>query len=130
MTPPDPHPEWFAAFWAAYWRKRDKGHAEKAFWRICTSQEMLDRILAAIAQQTPEMLRRPKDRVPYPATWLNGKCWEDVGFSQDSHISQRVINCEKCADTGVVFTGRTGSVLRRCTCVVGLLPGELVGVSA
>ena len=47
--------EWFDAFWQAYWRKRDKGHALKAFKRECESEETFLAIMKAIEVQGPEM---------------------------------------------------------------------------
>ena len=76
---PDPVPDRFARFWDAYPKKRDKGHAEKAFKALKVSEAMLDLMLAAIAAQR-QSLDWKKERgqfIPLPATWLHGKRWDD-----------------------------------------------------
>jgi hypothetical protein len=63
----------FVRFWKAYPRKQDKGHAERAFDRAIKDTDP-ERIIAAC-----ENYRWPEDRqfIPMPATWLNGRRWED-----------------------------------------------------
>jgi len=64
---------WFSRFWKAYPRKQDKGHAEKAFDRACKTADP-EAVIAAC-----EKYRWPEDKqfIPLPATWLNGRRWED-----------------------------------------------------
>ena len=69
----------FDAFWRAYPRKQDKGHAEKAFASACKSTPP-EQIIAGVerAQWSPN----PK-YIPLPATWLNGKRWLDEVDTRD-----------------------------------------------
>lgn len=66
----------FDCFWQAYPRKVGKVKAEAAFYKITTPVSVL---LAAIEQQK-KSAQWQKDNgqfIPHPATWLNGKRWED-----------------------------------------------------
>lgn len=72
----------FALFWDAYPVKKSKGHAEKAFAKLKPTAELVATMLTAITKQTAERKARTQagEFVPewkYPATWINGRCWED-----------------------------------------------------
>jgi hypothetical protein len=69
--------EWFAIFYSRYWRKKSKGAALRAFVRHVRNQERFDQVMKAVADQTPEMLRRDESKRPYPASWLNAEGWLD-----------------------------------------------------
>lgn len=66
--------ETFTRFWAAYPRKKSKQKARTAFDKATRSTNPETIITAAglLAASHPD----PK-YTPYPATWLNGGCWED-----------------------------------------------------
>ena len=71
--------EKFAEFYAAYPRKQKPGDAEKAWGKI-KSVELADQIIAHIAKRRTEddqWLRDGGKYIPYPATFLNAKGWED-----------------------------------------------------
>lgn len=70
---------WFDQFWTAYPKKRSKGGAEKAWKKLKPDAELLDRILKAIAvAKTRDDWRKNGGQfIPYPATWLNARGWED-----------------------------------------------------
>lgn len=82
----------FAQFWDAFPVKKDKGHAMKAFKKVA---EFLPQMLEAIERQEEEREARASARLfvaewKYPATWLNGRCWEDeVAVPQTPPQSQR-----------------------------------------
>ena len=69
----------FAQFWAAYPKRKDKEKAQKAFAKINPSQELLQVMLTAIekSKSTDDWKKDNGQYIPYPATWLNGKRWED-----------------------------------------------------
>lgn len=74
-----PTPKDFVVFYAAYPRHQGKGAAEKAWAKVCKNGPSLRTILEAIEVQK-ESADWQKDGgkfIPYPATWLNGKRWED-----------------------------------------------------
>jgi len=69
----------FDAFWQAYPKKKSKGRAEKAFAKINPDEQFLATMLAAIeqAKKSGDWLKEDGKYIPYPATWLNAKGWED-----------------------------------------------------
>ena len=69
----------FEQFWQAYPKKTAKVAAEKAFKRVQPDQPLLEKILAALERFTksPDWQKDEGKFVPYPATWLNGRRWED-----------------------------------------------------
>ena len=78
-TPPPPLTNQnFDTFWSAYPRKTAKAGAEKA-WKKVGADALIDRILAALAVQSKSDAWRTDGGqfIPHPATWLNGKRWED-----------------------------------------------------
>lgn len=73
------NPDGFAAFWSAYPKKKSKGDAEKAWKRIKPDAELrerIDRSLEAM-KASADWLKDGGQYIPYPATWLNAKGWED-----------------------------------------------------
>jgi hypothetical protein len=69
----------FDMFWNAYPKKKSKGQAEKVFARIKPDDQLLAVILAAIEQasKSDDWLKDSGTFIPYPATWLNARGWED-----------------------------------------------------
>lgn len=69
----------FAQFWSAYPKKRSKGQAEKAWSSLKPNEQLIADILEAIQRaKTSEQWRREGGAyIPYPATWLRAKGWED-----------------------------------------------------
>ena len=69
----------FDQFWAAYPKKTAKPDAIKAYGKIKPDEALLARILSAIQKQkqTAQWQEDGGRFVPYPATWLNGRRWED-----------------------------------------------------
>ncbi len=66
----------FASFYAAYPRKKARPDAFKA-WRSERCEESAAAVMIGLAAHMSELLSRPPDRVPYPASWLRGREWED-----------------------------------------------------
>lgn len=71
--------ELFARFWSAYPRKTAKQAALKAFQKLAPDEALLADMLSALDwQRTSDDWQREGGKfVPYPATWLNGRRWED-----------------------------------------------------
>ncbi|MGX5660012.1 replication protein [Castellaniella ginsengisoli] len=69
----------FAQFWAAYPKKKSKVQAEKAFSKINPSEQLLGAMLASIgrAKTSEDWTKSDGQFIPYPATWLNQRRWED-----------------------------------------------------
>ena len=68
-------------FWPAYPRKVGKSNAEKAWRKLDPDPETVKDIITAIAvQRESDQWRRDEGQfIPHPATWLNGRRWEDEG---------------------------------------------------
>jgi hypothetical protein len=77
----------FSEFWQAYPRRVSKANALKAWRKIKPDNDLAARILSGLenaknsriwrdAMAEPEM-----PHVKHPATWLNGRCWEDEPVS-------------------------------------------------
>ena len=67
----------FVEFWSLWPRKVQKGSAWAA-WQAWQCDVRLPLILGVLAWQIPEDFdRRPMDRVPHAATWINGRGWEN-----------------------------------------------------
>jgi len=69
----------FGRFWKAYPKKKSKGQAERAWKKINPGKEQIEVILKAIdrAKRSQDWLKDFGQFIPYPASWLNAKGWED-----------------------------------------------------
>lgn len=69
----------FAQFWCAYPKKKSKGQAEKAWAKLKPSEQLTDLILKAVERATNSVDWKKQDGqfIPYPASWLNARAWED-----------------------------------------------------
>jgi len=68
----------FDDFWKAYPRKSNKGFAKKVFDKLKVDQELLNKMLQALALQTRTVWKdKDQQYIPHPSTWLNGERWED-----------------------------------------------------
>jgi hypothetical protein len=89
----------FEAFNSAYPRKAKKGEAAKAYERA--RKLISDELLLSAAEKYAFAYRasgRNPDFIPYPATWLNGRCWDDPlpepehgGKSQSAVRTDRIL---------------------------------------
>lgn len=69
----------FTQFYAAYPKKKDKANALKAFKKLNPNKQLFDIMMSAIEKQkqSDDWKRENGKFIPYPATWINGKRWED-----------------------------------------------------
>lgn len=69
----------FERFWAAYPRKTAKRNALKAFEKLNVTEALLTEMLAALdwQRQSEGWTKDGGQFIPHPATWLNGRRWED-----------------------------------------------------
>lgn len=71
--------ESFEKFWSVYPKKTAKKDAFKAWEKLKPNEELTAKILKSLEQQK-KSVQWTKDNgqyIPYPATWLNGRRWED-----------------------------------------------------
>ena len=67
----------FDKFWACYPRHTAKQDAKRAFLRVSPDDTLLDTMLSAIQRQKQSAQWSDPRYIPHPATWLNGRRWED-----------------------------------------------------
>jgi len=69
----------FDEFWAQYPKKRSKGRAERAWVKIKPDEQLFKAILDGLerAKTSVEWQKDGGQYIPYPASWLNAKGWED-----------------------------------------------------
>lgn len=73
------YPADFLEFWNAYPKKKSKGDACRAYQKL-RGNPPNSILIAAVQCQHQNCQQWKKDGgqfIPYPATWLNDRCWED-----------------------------------------------------
>lgn len=120
----------FDEFWDSCPRKRDKGHARKAWRRALKRTDPATLVDAMRSHAEHWRSHGTEDRfIPHPATWLNGERWldelvsADAGppqFSRDGPMERNLARargeaCEACGGSGWVDTD-SGEVAA-CECV-------------
>jgi predicted phage replisome organizer len=75
----DKEEDLFNLFWKAYPKKKSKGNAEKWFKKNKPNKALVDLMIAKIEElkKTKEWQKEKGQFIPYPASWLNSKGWED-----------------------------------------------------
>ena len=69
----------FPKFWKLYPNKKGKAAAEKAWKKIKVTDDLFPLIAQGLAKQcvSPAWTKDDGQFIPHPATWLNGRRWED-----------------------------------------------------
>ncbi len=69
----------FDIFWEKYPRKTSKQQAITAWKRIKPDGELVEEIMSSLERhkKSEQWIRDNGRYIPYPATWLNGRRWED-----------------------------------------------------
>jgi hypothetical protein len=69
----------FGEFWACYPKKVAKTKALKAWRALNPDADLVTTILAAVERhtKTPKWIKDGGEFIPFPATWLNQRRWED-----------------------------------------------------
>lgn len=82
----------FAEFWNAYPNKKAKPKAEAAWRKLkLTAQTIADLMTGLERDKACEQWQRDNGQfVPYPASWLNGRRWEDEALSGQAPINGTV----------------------------------------
>ena len=80
---PNPNPpkayDYFSDFWKEYPKKTAKTDAQKAFSKLNMNDALMEIVMAGLfrAIESEAWLKDGGKFIPYPATWLNGRRWED-----------------------------------------------------
>jgi len=71
--------EWFLQFYSEYPNKKAKLNAEKAFSKLSMTDELFVAIMGSLKRQkvSDSWTKNNGQFIPLPATWLNGRRWED-----------------------------------------------------
>ena len=71
--------EGFVVFWQAYPKRVGKKDALKNWQRLKPDGSLVQAMLISLnaQKQSPDWTKEDRKYVPYPATWLNGRRWED-----------------------------------------------------
>jgi phage replication O-like protein O len=69
----------FEKFWSVYPKRKSKGAAEKAFFKVNPDEQLLGIMITAIeqAKASTAWIEEKGKYIPYPASWLNARGWED-----------------------------------------------------
>ncbi|MCX2693684.1 Pyocin large subunit-like protein [Pseudomonas sp. DCB_CB] len=69
----------FARFWKLFPRKVGKANAEKAWAKLKVDADLFDRMATSLAawSVSADWTKDGGQFIPHPATWLNGKRWDD-----------------------------------------------------
>lgn len=76
-TAPDWKPERFEGFWKLYPLKKSKQAAIRAWDRLRPDNDLIATMGRALQRQLASEDWQRGFGIPYPATWLNGRRWED-----------------------------------------------------
>ncbi len=71
--------ESFDEFWKAYPKKKNKGDAEKSWGKLKPDTDLQNKIFKSLELLTAseDWKKQGGQFIPYPASWLNAKGWED-----------------------------------------------------
>lgn len=80
----------FAQFYEAYPKKKAPVAAEKAWQKINPDEQLLATMLSALEWQkrSIDWQKASGQYIPLPASWLNGRRWEDVEEVEDAMASE------------------------------------------
>lgn len=126
--PPAPSTDLFHSFWIEYPRHENPRKAREAFAKAGIDPDLLESIIAWLAEARKSEQWQDKTKIPHPTTFLNQRRWEGdpppppaekqatrdtVGLAEASRPTDPDV-CEHCAGTGrvLVVTG-DGQVLGR-----------------
>lgn len=79
----------FDAFWAAYPKKKAKEAARKAWEKLKPDEALGKAIIQAVeeSKKTTDWKKEKGKYIPHPATYLNGKRWEDEREETNGEIT-------------------------------------------
>lgn len=81
----------FSLFWAAYPKKRSRGSAEKA-WKRCANGNIAEIMAGLETSKSSNDWRKDNGKfIPYPASWLNARGWEDEQTAIENEPRRLVI---------------------------------------
>lgn len=118
----------FEKFWGIYPRKKSKGDAEKAWKAIAPDEKLQGQINDGVERATisADWRKEGGKYIPYPATWLRAKGWEDelslstpLTFRHSQHTNGHSLEPAYCVAR---YKDATGQFIK--TCGKPLMAGE------
>jgi len=85
----------FEIFWQAYPRKEDRLSAKNAWSKLKPNAELRRIIMNALEQKKQTAQWQNKQFIPYAATWLNKRRWEDI-TENDGNTGNAASNQQEC----------------------------------
>jgi hypothetical protein len=85
----------FSIFWEFYPKKRAKLDAQKAWRKINPSEDGFYSILSGVGRYMRSGEWKDPQFIPYPATFLNGRRWED-DLTSKNNVLQPGSESEPC----------------------------------
>ena len=90
--------ETFNAFYSAYPRHKDKARAWRCWKALNPSYELVSRIGAALdSDKASDEWSNPR-WIPYPATWIDDRRWEDEASEQKATGGKAARQCSECGN--------------------------------
>jgi hypothetical protein len=74
---PAAEPEAFTRWYEVYPRHEARVDAEKAWWKLDPAPALIEKVMSATARYAAAKAGTKKQFIKLPASWLNGKRWED-----------------------------------------------------
>ena len=94
---PKGYSEEFEKFWAVYPRHDAKQDAFKAFSKAIKDIDLISLMNAAIAFSKTEAWQRDDGKyIPYAASWLNGRRWEDLSAAKEQPKKKDIPHVSEC----------------------------------
>ena len=109
--------EEFKNFWNEYPRKQQKGKAFEAWLKIRNPIPDIQEVLTTLEKYKKTNQWQDTQFIPLPATWINGRCWEDEPSERAGKRQRWDFNtCRGCGFTA--STVRVGKECPKCGNVV------------
>jgi hypothetical protein len=95
------HEASFDKFWAAYPKKRAKANAKKAWLKLPLTRTLFAEIMDSLNKfkRCDDWQKKNGQFIPLPASWINGKRWEDNIETMNNTsvcILDVCLKCNKC----------------------------------
>lgn len=101
------YPQSFLSFWNMYPKKKSKGDAFKAFKKLNAAEYPAIKTGLEAAKKSADWQKNNGEFIPYPASWLNDRGWEDEsGDAPKIHQKPLCGICNKPANTQMSYGHR------------------------
>jgi hypothetical protein len=95
---PQPGPAGFVDFWAAYPRRVARLAAQRAWDRLSVTDRAAAMAAVPAHAEYWRAAGREAERIPHPASWLNGRRWEDELPGVQGNAADREARARRIAE--------------------------------